>query len=104
MGSDLPVLPRLRSQLATLMSGDVHVTAQAVARLVLDELDRQHDIVRVLEQDGDRPPSCARPSAVSCPNPLTPRWPMSCSTVRRLRATLSHRPTSQPWPCTYSAA
>jgi AcrR family transcriptional regulator len=52
----LASVPRVRSQLATLMSGDVHVTAEAVARLVLDELDRQHDIVRVLEQDGDRLP------------------------------------------------
>jgi hypothetical protein len=72
---------RDRTQLATLMSGGVHVSTTSSA---------------CSNRTATASPSCARPSAVSCPNPRTPRWPMSSSPGGRLRAALSHRPTSPP--------
>lgn len=44
------------SEFTAPLAGDVHAAALTLAHRVLGELDRQHDITRVLEQDGDRLP------------------------------------------------
>jgi AcrR family transcriptional regulator len=52
----LQTVAEAATALDELPNGDVRAEALAFGRWLLDELDREHAIVRILEQDGDRLP------------------------------------------------